>query len=67
MCLSEGVGVLGSIPARGNIDTLEIATAEWVDWYNHRRIHQYAYDLTPVESERHHYDRAQQPAEQSNQ
>ncbi len=50
-----------------NIDTLEIATAEWVDWYNHRRIHQYADDLTPVESEQHHYDRAQQPAEQSNQ
>lgn len=50
-----------------SVDAVEIATAEWVDWYNHRRIHQYADDLTPVEAEQHHYDRAQQPAEQSNQ
>ena len=49
------------------IDAVEIATAEWVDWYNHRRVHEAADDLTPVEAENHHYDRAQHPVGQSNQ
>lgn len=37
-------------PWRG-FDDLEIATAEWVDWYNHRRPFEYCDDLTPVEAE----------------
>jgi putative transposase len=37
------------------LDDLEIATAEWVDWYNHRRSHEYCDDLTPVEAEQAHY------------
>jgi putative transposase len=48
------------------IDEVEIATAEWVDWYNHRRLHQYAGDITPVEAEHHYYDHTQQPVGQSN-
>ena len=43
-------------------DDLEIATAEWVDWYNHRRPHEYCDDLTPVEAEAAHYAHHQAPA-----
>ncbi len=55
-------------PWRG-FDDLEIATAEWVDWYNHRRPFEYCDDLTPVEAETAHYahHRAQQQPELSNQ
>jgi len=38
-----------------HIDDVEIATAEWVDWYNHRRPFEYCDDLTPVEAETAHY------------
>jgi len=44
------------------LDDLEIATAEWVDWYNHRRPHEYCDDLTPVEAEAAHYAHHQTPA-----
>jgi putative transposase len=33
-----------------NLDHVEIATLEWVDWYNHRRPHQAINDFTPVAS-----------------
>jgi putative transposase len=53
-------------PWRG-FDDLEIATAEWVDWYNRRRPFEYCDDLTPVEAETAHYahHRAQQQPELS--
>lgn len=44
------------------LDDLEIATAEWVDWYNHRRPFEYCDDLTPVEAETAHYAHHQAPA-----
>ena len=44
------------------LDDLEIATAEWVDWFNHRRPYEYCNDLTPVEAEQAHYARHQTPA-----
>jgi len=55
-------------PWRG-FDDLEIATAEWFDWYNHRRPFEYCDDLTPVEAETAHYahHRAKQQPELSNQ
>jgi putative transposase len=55
-------------PWRG-VDQVEIATAEWVDWYNHRRLYEFCGDLPPAEMEAAHYaqTRAQQPAELSNQ
>jgi putative transposase len=55
-------------PWRG-FDDLEIETAEWVDWYNHRRPFEYCDDLTPVEAEHAHYAHHQDPAtvESSNQ
>ena len=35
---------------------VEFATAEWVDWYNNRRLHGSLGMLTPVESEALHYE-----------
>jgi transposase InsO family protein len=34
---------------------VEYATAGWVDWYNHRRLHGSLGMLPPVEYEQHHY------------
>ena len=45
-----------------SINDLEVAIAEWVDWYNHRRPHEYCDDLTPVEAEAAHYAHHQTPA-----
>lgn len=36
------------IKARGpwrTLDAVEIATAEWVDWFNHRRLYEYCGDI----------------------
>ena len=43
-------------------EDLEIATAEWVDWFNHRRPFDYCDDLTPVEAEHAYYVHRQTPA-----
>jgi putative transposase len=37
------------------LDDVEIATLEWVDWHNHRRLHSACADLTPAEFEAIHY------------
>ena len=37
-------------PWRG-LDDLELATLEWVDWYNHRRLHGALEHVPPVEYE----------------
>ncbi|MGH8833537.1 MAG: IS3 family transposase, partial [Actinomycetes bacterium] len=37
------------------LDDVEIATLEWVDWHNHRRLHTACADLTPAEFEAVHY------------
>jgi putative transposase len=37
------------------IDELEIATLEWVDWYNHRRLHSSIGDIPPAEYENNYY------------
>jgi len=46
-------------------DAVEYATAEWVDWFNHRRLYQYCGDIPPADLEALHYDSepALQPAE----
>lgn len=41
-------------PWRG-LDDLELATLEWVDWYNHRRIHHELGRIPPAEYEDNHY------------
>ena len=44
---------------------VELATAEWVDWFNHRRLYEYCGDAPPAELEAAYYARiaARQPAE----
>jgi putative transposase len=44
------------------IDHVELATAEWVDWFNHRRLYRHNGDIPPAEMETAHY--AQNPAQQ---
>ena len=38
-----------------SLDDVEIATLEWVDWHNNRRLHTACADLTPAELEDVHY------------
>ena len=49
------------------VEQVELATAEWVDWYNHRRLYEYCGDIPPAELEAAYYaqDGAQQTAELS--
>jgi len=44
------------------LDDVELATLEWVDWHNHRRLHTACDDLTPAELEQVYY--RQHPAQQ---
>jgi putative transposase len=41
---------------------------EWVDWFNHRRVHEHCGDVPPAELEAAYYrdQRTRQPAEFSN-
>ncbi len=52
-----------------SLDLVEIATAEWVDWFNHRRLYEHCGDIPPAEAEDHYYARqdAQPTAELSHQ
>ena len=36
-------------------DDLEIATAEWVDWFNHRRLLEPIGNIPPAEAEEQYY------------
>jgi putative transposase len=49
------------------VDHVEIATAEWVDWFNHRRLYEHCGDMPPAELEAAYYaqHRAQHTAELS--
>lgn len=51
------------------VDQVEVATLEWVDWFNHRRLYERCGDMPPVEFETLYYShtRTQQTAEFSNQ
>ena len=33
------------------LDAVEIATAEWVDWFNHRRLYEFCGDIPPADLE----------------
>jgi putative transposase len=33
------------------VEHVEIATLEWVDWFNHRRLYEHCGDVSPVELE----------------
>ena len=41
-------------PWRG-LDHVEMATLEWVDWFNHRRLHSSCGNVPPAEYEQQHY------------
>jgi putative transposase len=41
-------------PWRG-LDAVELATLEWVDWYNNRRLYEAIGDIPPAEAEANHY------------
>ncbi len=47
------------------LDQVEFAAAEWVDWFNHRRLYEYCGDIPPAELEDAFYANhtAQPPAE----
>jgi transposase InsO family protein len=45
-----------------NIDDLEIAVAEYIDWFNHRRLHGETGLVPPVEYEQQHYRSQHAPA-----
>ena len=49
-------------------DHVEVATAEWIDWFNFRRLYRYCGDVPPAELEEAYYvqHRAQPTAELSN-
>ena len=32
------------------VEEVELATAEWVDWFNHRRLYEYCGDIPPPNS-----------------
>jgi putative transposase len=51
------------------VDQVEVATLEWVDWFNHRRLYEHCDDMPPVEFEALHYShqRTLQTAEFSHQ
>jgi transposase InsO family protein len=44
-----------------NCDQVEIATMEWVDWFNNRRIYEHCDDLTPTEFEAAYYRHTETP------
>ena len=41
-------------PWRG-LEEVEFATMQWVDWYNHTRLHSWCGDVPPAEYEQQHY------------
>jgi putative transposase len=43
------------------IDDVELATLEWIDWFNHRRLHSATYDLPPAEYEDLYYRQLNTP------
>ena len=46
-----------------NLDDVEYATLEWVDWYNHRRLLGPIGDIPPAEKEQQYYLQQQQESQ----
>jgi putative transposase len=44
------------------IEEVELATAGWVDWFNHGRLYEYCGDIPPVELETAYYAQHRRPA-----
>jgi transposase InsO family protein len=61
-----GLFKTGVIRRRGtwrNIEAVEFATLEWVDWFNNRRLLRSISDVPPVEFEQAYYRRHENPVE----
>ena len=58
VCMKAGVVQQG--PWR-DVNQVEIATAEWVVWFNTERPHEYLDDFTPEAAEKLHYDHRHTP------
>ncbi|WP_405680233.1 integrase core domain-containing protein [Streptomyces sp. NBC_01238] len=43
------------------LSQVELATAEWIDWYCHRRLHGQIGHVPPVEYETNHYMESPKP------
>ena len=41
------------------VEQVEYATAEWVEWFNHRRLYQYCGDIPPADLEDAYYHQTQ--------
>ncbi|WP_405809418.1 IS3 family transposase [Streptomyces sp. NBC_01520] len=48
-------------PLWKTLSQVELATAEWVDWYCHRRLHGEIGHVPPVEYETNHYMKSAKP------
>jgi putative transposase len=44
------------------IEEVELATAEWVDWFNRHRLYEYCGDIAPVDLEIAYYAQHRRPA-----
>ena len=44
------------------VEDVELATARWVDWFNHRRLYEYCGDVPPAELETAYYAQQTRPA-----
>ncbi len=54
----NGLGKTELIRRQGpwrTVDQVEVATAEWIDWFNHRRLREHHGDIPPAELEDAHY------------
>ena len=54
-CLSRATAAV-------NLDAVEFATLEWVDWFNHWRILEPIGNIPPAEAEARYYAALEQPA-----
>jgi putative transposase len=43
------------------IEDVEVATAQWVDWFNHRRLYEYCGDVPPAQLEAAYYAQSRRP------
>jgi putative transposase len=44
------------------VEEVELATAEWVDWFNHRRLYEYCGHIPLADLEAAYYAQRQRPA-----
>src|SRR5262249_52681982 len=44
------------------IEEVELTTAEWVHWFNHRRLYEYNADMPPAQLEAAYYAQRRRPA-----